>query len=210
MSETELSEETSDETGAEKSDAVRDIPSGKRVHRVYGGLVVLGAVAAFLADSGGNVASLGGLLLLGALFGWGWYSGPWRTFKRAGKPGWLSLVPVFNAMAMLQIAKRPLWWTPFWFLPGGQLVVGGAALHSLSKRFGRSPLLSLVLFLGASVPVYMASMSWLSIAISEGFQGKFAMIAGLGVKAFIAGVHLSILAGCLPLGLGALRPNEER
>ena len=49
-----------------------------------------------------------------------------------------------NAMAMLQIAKRPLWWTPFWFLPGGQLVVGGAALHSLSTRFGRSPLLSLL------------------------------------------------------------------
>ena len=37
----------------------------------------------------------------------------WRIFTKAGKPGWQSIVPVYNAVVLADIAKQPMWigWT---------------------------------------------------------------------------------------------------
>ncbi len=37
----------------------------------------------------------------------------WRLYGKAGKPGWTSLIPVYNTVVMARIAKRPEWmgWT---------------------------------------------------------------------------------------------------
>lgn len=31
----------------------------------------------------------------------------WQLFAKAGKPGWASIVPVYNVVVMTQIAKKP-------------------------------------------------------------------------------------------------------
>ena len=211
MSETETSAEASEasEASAEDSGAVSVVPSGLRVHITCCVLTLLGAGAGILSESGSLGEFLGVFLVIVTLYAWGWYSGPWRTFARAGKPGWLSVVPVLNGVTFLEIARKPGWWLPLWLVPGAQLVVGGAVLHALARRFGRSALLPVLLFLGASTPFYMASMAWFNVGVSEGLQGKYGMIAGWSLKAFIIGVHISILFGCLPLGLGRARPTDE-
>lgn len=33
----------------------------------------------------------------------------WQLFKKAGKPGWASIVPVYSSMVMAEIAKLPVW-----------------------------------------------------------------------------------------------------
>ncbi len=33
----------------------------------------------------------------------------WKTFEKAGKPGWASIIPIYNGIVMLQIAGRPVW-----------------------------------------------------------------------------------------------------
>ena len=39
-----------------------------------------------------------------------------KVFTKAGKPGWVSIVPIYNSIVMLQIARKPLWWIAIIFL----------------------------------------------------------------------------------------------
>ena len=34
----------------------------------------------------------------------------WRIFKKAGKEGWESLIPIYNIIILLEIVKKPTWW----------------------------------------------------------------------------------------------------
>ena len=34
----------------------------------------------------------------------------WKLFTKAGKPGWASIVPIYNNIVQLEIAGRPAWW----------------------------------------------------------------------------------------------------
>lgn len=44
-----------------------------------------------------------GNLLLGPL----WY---WRIFQKAGKPGWWSMLWIFNVGVLAQVARKPFWY----------------------------------------------------------------------------------------------------
>jgi len=39
----------------------------------------------------------------------------WKIFEKAGKPGWGSLIPIFNIILMLEITGRPSGWFVLWF-----------------------------------------------------------------------------------------------
>ena len=39
-----------------------------------------------------------------------WIAGMWRTFSKAGKPGWAAIIPIYNFIVMSQVAKKPVWW----------------------------------------------------------------------------------------------------
>jgi hypothetical protein len=36
-------------------------------------------------------------------------AGVWKTFTKAGKPGWGAIIPIYNVIILLQIAGRPIW-----------------------------------------------------------------------------------------------------
>ena len=40
----------------------------------------------------------------------------WIVFTKAGKPGWASIVPIYNMIVMLEIAGKPLWWILLLFI----------------------------------------------------------------------------------------------
>ena len=45
------------------------------------------------------------------------YAGLWGIFTKAGKPGWASVVPVYNQIVLLEMVGRPIWWLFLLFLP---------------------------------------------------------------------------------------------
>jgi hypothetical protein len=65
-------------------------------------------------------------------------AGMWKVFTKAGKPGWASIVPVYNIIILLEIAGKPLWWTIFVFIPFANLVVLIIVWIEVAHRFGRS------------------------------------------------------------------------
>jgi len=43
--------------------------------------------------------------------------GMWKMFEKAGKPGWASLIPIYNFIVLLEIVGKPLWWIVLMFIP---------------------------------------------------------------------------------------------
>jgi len=62
----------------------------------------------------------------------------WRIFAKAGKPGWASIVPIYNILVELEIVGRPWWWLLLMFVPVANIVVSVIVLLDLAKVFGKS------------------------------------------------------------------------
>ena len=61
----------------------------------------------------------------------------WKTFVKAGQPGWASIIPIYNTIVMLQIAGRPVWWIVLMFIPLVNLVIVIIVMIDLAKSFGQ-------------------------------------------------------------------------
>jgi hypothetical protein len=64
-------------------------------------------------------------------------AGLWKTFEKAGKPGWAAIVPIYNLIVMLEIAGKPLWWIILFFIPLVNLIVAILVSIAIAERFGK-------------------------------------------------------------------------
>ncbi len=64
--------------------------------------------------------------------------GLWKTFAKAGKPGWAAIVPIYNIIVMLEIINRPLWWIILFFIPFVNIIVYIIISLDMAKAFGKS------------------------------------------------------------------------
>ena len=72
----------------------------------------------------------------------------WKMFAKAGKPGWAAIVPIYNFIVMLEVAKKPLWWIILIFLvPIVNIIFFVMMLNGISKSFGKSEGFTVGLFL---------------------------------------------------------------
>ena len=65
-------------------------------------------------------------------------AGFWKVFTKAGKPGWASIVPIYNVYVMLQIAGRPGWWLLLFVIPLVNIVIGILVAIDIAKSFNKS------------------------------------------------------------------------
>lgn len=61
----------------------------------------------------------------------------WRVFTKAGKPGWASIIPIYNTIVMLQIAGRPVWWILLCLIPLVNIVIWIIIMIDVAKSFGQ-------------------------------------------------------------------------
>ena len=62
----------------------------------------------------------------------------WKTFVKAGKPGWAAIIPIYNVVVLLEISGKPLWWLILLIIPLVSLVFGILLLIALANSFGKS------------------------------------------------------------------------
>ncbi|MCB1093340.1 MAG: signal peptidase I [Verrucomicrobiae bacterium] len=62
----------------------------------------------------------------------------WKIFTKAGKPGWASIIPIYNIIVFLEIIGRPAWWIILAIIPGVNLIFGILVSLDLAKSFGKS------------------------------------------------------------------------
>lgn len=59
-------------------------------------------------------------------------------FKKAGKPWWTALIPLYNIIVLLEIIGRPWWWIFLLFIPIINIYFGIKTDILLAKSFGKT------------------------------------------------------------------------
>ncbi|MFT3738222.1 MAG: DUF5684 domain-containing protein [Breznakibacter sp.] len=61
----------------------------------------------------------------------------WVIFSKAGKPGWASIIPIYNVIVLLEIVGKPWWWLLLMLVPVVNLIILIVVYHNLSLSFGK-------------------------------------------------------------------------
>lgn len=61
----------------------------------------------------------------------------WKVFEKAGQPGWAAIIPIYNAIVLIQISGKPVWWFLLYFIPLVNIIIAIIVMHNISKNFGK-------------------------------------------------------------------------
>jgi hypothetical protein len=61
----------------------------------------------------------------------------WKVFTKAGRPGWASIIPIYNMYVWCKIVGRPGWWVILMLIPLVNIVIGIIVCIDLAKSFGK-------------------------------------------------------------------------
>jgi hypothetical protein len=65
------------------------------------------------------------------------FYGMWKTFEKAGKPGWAIFIPIYNLIVLHEIVGRDLVKLLLWLIPFVNLYFMITLYISLAKSFGK-------------------------------------------------------------------------
>jgi hypothetical protein len=82
---------------------------------------------------GGVGGAIGGLISLGLMVLI--VASAWKVFDKAGEPGWAAIIPIYNAVVLLKIVGRPIWWLILMLIPIVGIVVSLLLVVDLAKSF---------------------------------------------------------------------------
>lgn len=60
----------------------------------------------------------------------------WKTFTKAGKPGWAAIIPIYNIVVLCEIVGKPAWWVILFLIPLVNFIIAIWITNLLSKSFG--------------------------------------------------------------------------
>ena len=75
------------------------------------------------------------------------FLGTWRLYKKAGRKAWEAAIPVYNAVVLMKIIKRPWWWVILLFIPIINLVMFPVVWVETIRSFGKSSTTDTILVL---------------------------------------------------------------
>ena len=61
----------------------------------------------------------------------------WTVFSKAGKPGWASIIPIYNLIVLLEVVGKPWWWLLLMLIPIVNIIILIIVYHNLSLSFGK-------------------------------------------------------------------------
>ena len=89
-------------------------------------------------DNGGMGQIIGGVIWLAlAILA---IAGAWKTFEKAGEPGWGAIVPFYNIYLMCKIAGRPGWWLILFIIPCVGVIIAIMVCIDIARNFGKGTL----------------------------------------------------------------------
>ena len=74
--------------------------------------------------------------------------GIWKVFTKAGKPGWASIVPIYNMMVMAEITGKPNWWGLLPLIPFVGLIFTIMIMHGVAEKFGKGIGMTILMIFG--------------------------------------------------------------
>ncbi len=100
-------------------------------------------------DGGGVANAIGAVIYLAIVITM--FAGLWKTFEKAGEPGWGVLIPFYNIYLLCKIAGRPGWWLLLLLIPCVNFIVGIIIGLDIAKNFGKGTMFGIGLALLAFI-----------------------------------------------------------
>ncbi len=75
------------------------------------------------------------------------FLGTWKLYIKAGRQAWEAAIPVYNAVVLMKIIRRPWWWTILLFIPIVNLIMFPVVWVETIRSFGKHKLIDTVLVL---------------------------------------------------------------
>lgn len=64
-------------------------------------------------------------------------AGMWKVFTKAGQPGWACLIPIYNVIVLLRIARKPGWWFFLLLIPLVDIYFLFVISIEIARNFGQ-------------------------------------------------------------------------
>jgi len=90
----------------------------------------------------------------------------WKIFKKAGKKGWESIIPIYNIIVLIEISGLPLWYIALLIVPFANIYAVFKIYIELAKKFGQSTAFGFGLAL--LNPIFMAILAFNKQYVYEG------------------------------------------
>ncbi|WAC41512.1 DUF5684 domain-containing protein [Pedobacter sp. SL55] len=100
----------------------------------------------------------------------------WKTFEKAGQPGWACLIPIYSTYIMIKIVGKPDIWLLWCLIPCVNFVFGIWLTNLISKSFGKDEGFTVGLILLSFIfwPILgFGSAKYLGPSAAEAQQGRF-------------------------------------
>lgn len=82
----------------------------------------------------------------------------WKVYKKAGKQGWETIVPIYNIIVLLEIVNLPMWYILLFLVPFANIYATFKIYIELAKKFGQSVGFGIgLVFLN---PIFMAILAF--------------------------------------------------
>src|SRR5210317_1879787 len=69
------------------------------------------------------------------------FLGTWKLYIKAGRKAWEAAIPIYNAIVLMKIIRRPSWWILLLFIPIINLLMFPVIWVETIRSFGRNSLL---------------------------------------------------------------------
>ncbi|MFP4216446.1 MAG: DUF5684 domain-containing protein [Phycisphaerae bacterium] len=96
----------------------------------------MAALALLAQENGGGIIGIIGIICLVLIVLV--FAGVWKTFAKAGKPGWAAIIPIYNLIVLLEVAGKDLWWIILFFIPFVNLIAMILVGIGVAENFGKS------------------------------------------------------------------------
>ncbi len=103
-------------------------------------------------------------------------AGMWKTFEKAGKPGWAAIIPIYNIYIMIEIVGKPTIWLLWLLIPCVNIVFMVWLYNLISKSYGKEEGFTVGLILLGFIfwPILgFGSAKYLGPSAAEAKQGGF-------------------------------------
>ena len=125
----------------------------------------------------------------------------WKTFQKAGKPGWAAIIPIYNGWVLFEIAGQPGWYVLLGLIPfvgwAILLVLEIIAVLEIAKRFGKSGVFGFFL-------LFLIPIGWLILGFGDAQYN-----ASAGGGAATPATNPPAPAGPAPIQPAASEPDKS-
>ena len=88
------------------------------------------------------------------------FAGTFKLYKAAGRASWEAAIPVYNAVVLMKIIRRPAWWVILMFIPVINLLMIPVIWVETIRSFGKNSLLdSWLVVLSLGFYIYLVNFS---------------------------------------------------